>query len=402
MTALPSAGKRGAEGKSLITADERRRAAVAREMIALAVTASEPPFDTHGTRPAQRRDGSRTIAGIVTGLAGLLLLAWLVRNESPADLGRRLAQLGPVLPLACVPYTLASLADALGWRVVLRVFGVHVPFARLWLVRLAGEAVNSVAPTGVGGEPLKAVLLRADGASGSAAAAAVVVSRTIVVITQAILVVLGVGALLVRLGWTRAAPIAIAGLVVVTGAFGLLLVRVQQRGAAGVAARWAAWLLPSAWLADRMHRMARALDGRLATAYGHARLALLVAAAWHMLGWLASAAEVWVVLRLLEAPVSWQDALIIDGLAQPIRATGILVPGALGPQEGGGVAVCRWLGILPAVGLALWLVRRVREIIFNVVGLVYLAARTSRSVAGSGPSAGAETTPMHQSVTAGR
>jgi hypothetical protein len=64
--------------------------------------------------------------------------------------------------------------------------------------------------------------------------------------------------------------------------------------------------------------------------------------------------------------------------------------------------VCRWVGILPAVGLALWLVRRVREIIFNVVGLVYLAARSSRSVVGSGPSAGAETTPMRQSVTAGR
>jgi putative membrane protein len=366
------------------------------------VTASEPPFDAHGARRAQCRDRSRTMAGIVTGLAGLLLLAWLVRDESLADLGRRLAELGPVLPLAFVPYTLASLADALGWRVVLRVFGVRVPFARLWLVRLAGEAVNSVAPTGVGGEPLKAVLLQADGTSGSAAAAAVVVSRTCVVITQAILVVLGVGALLVRLGWTFAAPIAVASLFVVTGAFGLLLVRVQQRGAARVVARWAAWLLPSTWLADRMPRMARALDGRLATVYGHARLAVVAAAAWHMLAWLASAAEVWVVLRLLAAPISWQDALIIEGLAQPIRATGFVVPGALGPQEGGGIAVCRWLGIPPAVGLALWLVRRAREIIYNVVGLVYLAARRSRSVAGSGPGVGARTTSMRRSVSAGR
>jgi hypothetical protein len=55
-----------------------------------------------------------------------------------------------VLPLACVPYTLASLADALGWRVVLRVFGVHVPFAGLWLVRLAGEAVNPAPARGPG------------------------------------------------------------------------------------------------------------------------------------------------------------------------------------------------------------------------------------------------------------
>ena len=38
----------------------------------------------------------------------------------------------------------------------------------------------------------------------------------------------------------------------------------------------------------------------------------------------------------------------------------------------------------------------------DVVGLVYLAARSARSVAGSGPSAGAQTTPMRSSVTAGR
>src|SRR3989442_15477411 len=77
-----------------------------------------------------------------------------------------------------------------------------------------------------------------------------------------------------------------------------------------------------------------------------------------MLGWLASAAEVWVVLRLLGTSISQTDALIVEGLAQPIRATSILVPGAVGTQEGGGVALCSWLGIPPATGLALWLVRR--------------------------------------------
>src|SRR2546422_11715231 len=85
---------------------------------------------------------------------------------------RSLVGLGPVLPLALLPYTVVSLCDALGWRVVLRAFGVAQPFARLWLDRLAGEAVNSVAPTGGGGEPVKIPLLRADGVRGSGAAAA--------------------------------------------------------------------------------------------------------------------------------------------------------------------------------------------------------------------------------------
>jgi putative membrane protein len=329
------------------------------------------------------RRSYRSTAGIVFGLAGLFLFVWLIREENVADLGRRLVELGPWLPLALAPYTITSLADALGWRAVLRAFGLSFPFARLWLMRLAGEAVNSIAPTGAGGEPLKAMLLRDDGTSGSVAAAAVVVSRTALTVTQAILVALGIGALLLRFGYTRTAPLAIGGLLFLAGVFALVLVRAQQLGAAAVFARWIAWFLPER-LAHRLHVTANTLDSRLATVYEHARLPLLIATGWHMLAWLSSAAEVWVVLRLLQASVPWRDALIIEGLAQPIRATGLLVPGALGTQEGGGVAVCRWLGVPPAAALALWLVRRARETLFDVVGLVYLAARRSRRMTRNG------------------
>jgi len=343
------------------------------------------------------------MTSMLAALAGMLMLAWLVCQGGVDEVGRRLAGLGPVLPLALVPYTLASLCDALGWRVVLRAFDVTVPFTRLWLVRLAGEAVNSVAPTGLGGEPLKALLLRTDGAPGPAVTAAVLVSRTGVTVTQALLVVIGVGALLRRLGWTVAAPIAVAGLLVLTAAFGLALVRVQERGLTGVLARALAWLVPSERFAGRVHGIATAVDTRLAIVYGRERPMLLAATAWHMLAWLATSAEVWLVLRLLEAPVSCTDALIIEGLAQPIRATGILVPGAVGTQEAGGVAVCRWLGISQPVGVTLWLVRRGREVVFDAVGLLYLAARNARRVAGKSPGVATATqaTAIRPSPTAG-
>ncbi len=328
---------------------------------------------TEGPRDAPRR--RRRLRGLLTGLGGAVLLVWLIRDTGVEELTRRLALLGPFLPLAFVPYTVASLLDALGWRAVLRVFDVRVPFTRLWLVRLAGEAMNSTVPTGIGGEPLKAVMLRGDGASGPAVAASVVVSRTAVTVTQALLVVLGVGALCARLGWTFAAPGVIVTLLFCTAAFGLLLVRVQQRGLALRLARGVAWLLPAGTGVSRLQGRAAAVDTYLATVYRRARRPLLAAATWHLLAWLATAAEVWVLLRLLKSPVPWRDVLIIEGLAQPIRATGVVVPGALGTQEGGGVAVCRWLGIAPDVALTLWLVRRGREIVFDGIGFLYVVAR---------------------------
>src|SRR3989449_98781 len=218
-------------------------------------------------RPAPER-GPRGAGGTVSILApraGFLLLAGLVREGGAGGVGRRRVGLGPALPLALLPYTVVSLCDALGWRVVLRAFGVAQPFARLWLERLAGEAVNSVAPTGMGGEPVKILLLRADGVRGSAAAAAVVTSRTGLILAQSLLVVFGIVALLVRLGRHVAAPIALAGLLGLTALFGLLLVRVQKGGVARMVARGLAGLLRTS-----SHTAGRAPGDGLRDAPAHA------------------------------------------------------------------------------------------------------------------------------------
>ena len=89
-------------------------------------------------RPAPERAprGAGGTVSILAALAGILFLAWLVYEGGAEEVGRRLVGLGPVLPLALLPYTVVSLCDALGWRVVLRAFGVAQPFARLWLERL--------------------------------------------------------------------------------------------------------------------------------------------------------------------------------------------------------------------------------------------------------------------------
>ena len=92
----------------------------------------------------------------------------------PSLLGENAARLRfMALPLALLPYTIASLLDARGWHSIMCAMSPSAPpFLRLWLVRVAGEAVNSAAPTGIGGEPVKAVLIRGDGVSGSEATAA--------------------------------------------------------------------------------------------------------------------------------------------------------------------------------------------------------------------------------------
>jgi uncharacterized protein (TIRG00374 family) len=251
-----------------------------------------------------------------------------------------------------------------------------VSFTRLWLIRLAGEAVNSAAPTGVGGEPVKVVLLRGDGVSGSDAAAAVLVSRTGIVVGQSVLVALGVALLMVRLGRPWIAVAVLGVMLALALLFGFALVRLQQMGPMRSGTRVLGGLLPRA--AARLGDRLAVVDDRLATFYRRERGAFLVACVWHMLAWLVTAAEVWVFFHLLGEPTAASDALVIDGLAQPVRATAVVIPGALGTQEGAGVALCAWLGIAREPAIAMWLARRIREILFDVLGFAYLSLAGAR------------------------
>jgi hypothetical protein len=98
---------------------------------------------------------------------------------------------------------------------------------------------------------------------------------------------------------------------------------------------------------------------------------------WNFVGWILGVVEVQVMLTLIGHPVTWLEALIIEALAQPIRAAAIIIPGGIGTQELGGVWLCTRLGIPEPVAITLWLLKRAREVVFDGVGLLYLARRTA-------------------------
>ena len=69
----------------------------------------------------------------------------------------------------------------------------------------------------------------------------------------------------------------------------------------------------------------------------------------------------------------WIDALIIETMIQPVTAAALVIPGALGVREAGGVYLCRLLGIEDSAGLTLMVLKRAREAVYNAIGLLVLA-----------------------------
>jgi len=336
------------------------------------LAAAEPP-DQPALPPAGRM-WRRSLAALAVGA---LILALFIYYSDLGTIQENMGRLGWISPLVLLPYLIVNVFDTLGWRCTLPpAVAARVPFVSLYLSRMAGEAVNSLT-VAVGGEPVKAHLLRAFGVSGSDGLASVVIAKTALTASQITLVLLGIAALFDRLERRALGALSLALLLVAAVGFVTLMVRLQRRGPVVTVWGWLHRLAPRAAFVARLESRAQAIDARLAEFYRIEGPAFRRATLFHLVGWLLGVVEVWGILALIGKPIAWRDALIIEALAQPIRATSLVIPGALGTQEVGGAALCTFLGMTEGMAATLWLLRRGRELVFDGIGLVYWARRVA-------------------------
>jgi uncharacterized membrane protein YbhN (UPF0104 family) len=122
-----------------------------------------------------------------------------------------------------------------------------------------------------------------------------------------------------------------------------------------------------AW--QRLVGGAAALDGEIGERYRRPGT-LAACAAWRGLGWLIGGVELWLAFWVLGRPVELAAALALESLGQAVRSAGFLVPGGLGLQEGGVLLGGIWLGLPAEAVLAAALLKRAREIVYGLPGLI--------------------------------
>jgi uncharacterized membrane protein YbhN (UPF0104 family) len=311
-------------------------------------------------------------------LAGVAFIAWLVWDLGPASVWEAIHTLGWRLAvLVLVPFSLAVVLDSLGWRVLLASPGV--PFATLVGARLAGEAVNLATPTAsVGGEPLKAYLVRGHLALDEALAS-IIVDKTTVVIGQALFLA---GGLLIALalGPPRALLYAMTGLLAaeIVGAGGFALAQV-----AGMVGDGGGWLLDRLGLGgmERHREMLTRIDRGLGRLYRERHAGIAGSAALHALAWAVGGLEIYVILGLLGKPVTLRTALVLEAFGTAVKFATFMIPGSLGALEGGNVAIFAAFGLGGALGLVATLVRRLREATWVLIGMAVLSAFKARPAA---------------------
>jgi hypothetical protein len=288
-----------------------------------------------------------------------------------------IAAKGPRLVVAAVAAILISgvwhLARTVAWSWCFP-HPSRVPFARLFRVRLAAEAVSYVTVRGVAGEPLKVVLLGSDADSRTATAAVALERIAYIVFTM---VIVAVGALVAWLTlpltttWRRIFIGFAAASMLMTAAIGVLLFRPRQ-GARAERLEHAP--IPHTILAKvRRFAASAALRAVLVLREDPRRVAVL--AGISVVSYASMALEAWAVLRISGAPVSLSQALAIETFTRVASFATAAIPGNLGALEAANLAAATAVG--SPTGSLLALARRVRGLFWAAAGFAVFPHRTT-------------------------
>ena len=307
---------------------------------------------------------------LVLLVLGVAFLAHLVVQVGPETLLTSFHALSwRLLLIVWFPFVLITVLDTLGWRYAFR--ENLASFTTLLTVRLAGEAFNATTPTAsMGGEPVKAYLLRPRVPLGEGFAS-VIVAKTTLSLAQGLFLVAGIAVALTSLppaapllkGMTWLAAVEAVAL----GAF----VFVQQKGLFGGGLRFLRGLGFS-W-GDQRHEGARHLDRALSAFYREHPGRLTLSLLFHFAGWVLGSLEVFLILHFMGVPVSLTTALVIEAFAAAIKSAAFLIPAGVGALEGGTMAVFAAFGLGAGAGLSMTLIRRFRELAWVAAGLVALS-----------------------------
>jgi putative membrane protein len=312
------------------------------------------------------------IAERILLLAGLVLLAFLIRELGAASVVANLSLVG----WGIVPIVLQEggsfIANTLGWLAAFPQPRPAIPFGQLLAARISGDAVNYVTPTAtLGGEFVRTRFLQGQ-ATGTALVASVAVAKLSQTIAQIAFVIFGLGIILDETPLPD--PIhygLLAGLAAVS-AGAIVLLFVQRRGMFAPALRVAQRLGLPARAPELMRRLQH-LDEEIARVHVNGSGAFALSVAGFFVGWCIGVVEIYLILWFLDVPVSVYRALTVETLSVAIDGMLFFVPFKAGTQEGGKVLIFTLLGLDPAKGLALGIVRRIRELTWAAIGLLLLS-----------------------------
>lgn len=308
-----------------------------------------------------------TLLGLVVGAA---LLVWQVRQVGLDRIASGLSSIGwgflAILLLSLLRFVVRSLA----WTTLI---GQRTPITRAVAATVGGDALGNITPLSLlVSEPVKAMYLDA-GTGSSRSLAALAAENFFYSVSVGIYVTLGTAAML------RAFPlpgeIHLAGIV----ALGLMAIVLAV-------AAWTAWQKPAlaslvlsrlpfarlSAVVDRVRDFEERTYGSAGREGGRLAIVFACETAFHVLSFL----EAWLTLWLITDVSAPLAAFVLDTFNRVVNVVAKMIPFRLGVDQVTSESVAVAIGLAPAVGTTVSLIRTGRMIVWAIVGLALLARKS--------------------------
>lgn len=314
------------------------------------------------------------IAGAV---AGVLLFAYTLRA---AGLGAVIAgarAVGPGFVLVLVLSGVRHFIRAAAWRTCVE------PSERLrlrdaFVAFVTGDAIGNLTPFGpVASEGTKAVLVRPQ-LQSLGAISSIALENLFYGISVAVMVVVGALAFIYAFQpgtEIRAASLVTIASALVAGASAWWLLSRQPRVLSGLGG-WVVGRMPGSALTSRLESL-RALEDRIHGFAGRNRRRvgriLFLEFAFHA----GAVAEAYLLVILLvgHSPLAFLQAVVLETVNRVITVVFKFVPLRVGVDEAGSGLLTGALGLGPAPGVTMAVIRKARTLIWSAVGIALLVRR---------------------------
>lgn len=304
---------------------------------------------------------------LLFAFAALALFAWVVAHVGLPSMATQLKAMGRALPIVMALSLLRLFLQTTTWSASLEGESVSVNRTKLAGVRLASQSMGYLTVLGpIISEPMKIKLL---GTSREQTVAATFLDTGVYWFTSALVAISGIVCL---------ASIAAHGAayrwipVVLVLAFAVFTITRRSPMLTGVVRALGRRTPP--WLAR-----AEEFEASI-RAYRLREPALVSRMFWIGLTCqILIASEVAIVLWSMHQPIHFVAVVAIEGVTRAVKMASGWVPARVGFDEGGAISAFAVVGLAPVHGLSLALTRRIRDLLWVLVGILWLAWN-SRSV----------------------
>jgi hypothetical protein len=301
---------------------------------------------------------------LIIAFAALGLFAWVIAHVGLSTMVAQLKAMRVALPIVMALSALRLFLQSTTWSASLKGENIAVNRTRLVGVRLASQSMGYLTVLGpVISEPMKIKLL---GTSSESTITATFLDTGVYWFTSALVAISGVLCLPLV-----AAHGAAYHWIPVILALACVVFAITRRSPllAGVVRAFGR-RAPS-WLA-RAEKVEASIRN-----YRVEQPALVSRMFWIGVACqLLIASEVLVVLWSLHLPIHFFAVMAVEGVTRSLKLASGWVPARVGFDEGGAISAFAVAGLSPMNGLGLALTRRVRDLLWALIGILWLAWNT--------------------------